>query len=405
MISNRNLTYNSEAIHVARKQELADDSVMLTWTPLFHDMGLLLGVFQGVYDNHISILMTPIAFIQKPIRWLRAISKYRATLSGGPNFAFAVCNDKISPQDCEGIDLSTWRLAYNSAEPVRAETQDGFYKKFSPYGFKYRTFFPCYGLAETTLLVSGYGNAKETITYPADRNALEEGQVIPCDQSDPKNCNPQVCCGSPLLGIQTVIVDPVSQEHCHPDEIGEIWVSGGNVAEGYWNRDDETRESFQARIKDSNEGPFLRTGDLGFVHAGQLYVTGRYKDLIIVRGRNYYPQDIEDTVQKSHPAMRPGGGAAFSIKKDGTEHLVIIQEVRKEYLDPSLWDQASINEVFKTIRYDIAREHGIRASCVTLIIPSTIPKTSSGKIMRSECQELFHNGELKTVVEWRAPIL
>lgn len=398
IISNQNLYYNSRMIFAIRGREYADDSLLLTWTPLFHDMGLILGVFQGVYDRHASVLMNPIAFIQKPVRWLRAISTYRATFSGGPNFAYAVCVDKIRPEDCEGLDLSEWRIAYNGAEPVRAETHSSFAQKFSPFGFKPKSFQPAYGLAETTLLVSSYGGVEETVTFPAIRADLEKGKITPGDPLDEKNVQALVSCGPPKLDLSIEIVNPHTCERCAPDEVGEIWLQGENVAEGYWNRPEETEISFRARINERDEGPFLRTGDLGFMYEGDLYVTGRHKDMIIIRGRNYYPQDIENTVQQSHPGLRPGSTAAFSFKADGFEQLIIVQEVRKEYVKHKDWDEG-----IKKIRFDVAREYGIRAHGIVLIFPSTIPKTSSGKIMRAECREMYLNNKLVPAAEWRAP--
>jgi acyl-CoA synthetase (AMP-forming)/AMP-acid ligase II len=398
VISYRNLSYNRHVIREVRKHELTPESVTFHWVPLFHDMGLIAGVFQTVYDGSPSIMMSPIAFLQKPVRWLKGISKYRVTGSGGPNFAYELLINKATPADCEGLDLSSWVLAYNSAEPVRAETQARFSEKFKPYGFKPEAFFPCYGLAEATLLISAYGQASKTVTLPVERSALEEGKIVPFSGPDESNRQEIVSCGPPLLGVQAAIVNPNSLERCAPDQVGEIWVAGGNIGEGYWNNPAETEVNFRARIQGSDEGPFLRTGDLGFLHQGNLYVTGRQKDLIIVRGRNYYPQDIEVTVQKSHPGMRPGSGAAFAIDVDGTEHLAIVQEVRNADNDGQGWEA-----VLKKIRADIAREHGIRAHTLLLLEKGAVAKTSSGKIMRSECRNMFLNHEFKIVAEWRAP--
>lgn len=398
MISYRNLSHNRYAIRDFRRREKAKKQVILTWNPLFHDMGLLFGVFQGVFEGQLNVLMSPIAFIQKPVRWLNAISKYKATCSAGPNFSYEVCVNKITPDECQGLDLSSWRTACNGAEPVRAETQARFVEKFSPFGFRPETFSPAYGLAEATLILSGRGGSKNTVTVAVDRDAFEQGKIIPWLPGEKVKCQELVSCGPPLIGIQAVIVNPQTCLRCPPDEIGEIWTAGDSMAEGYWNRPQETEDTFRAMIKDTGEGPFLRTGDLGFIQAGEIYVTGRQKDLIIIRGRNYYPQDVEYTVQKSHLALQPGGGAAFSIEANGMEQLVVVQEVREKYLDHQSWD-----EIIKKIRFDIAREHGIRAYSVALIQRTSIPKTSSGKIMRSECRRLFLENQLETVAEWRAP--
>lgn len=397
MVTFGNLSANRHAMNQVREREEGYTQINLAWTPLFHDMGLLLGVFQGIFDGHTSLLMSPIAFIQKPIRWLQAISRYRVTFSGGPNFAYEVCVDKINPSQCAGLDLTCWRTAYNGAEPVRAETQARFAEKFAPFGFEAETLHPCYGLAEATLVVSGRGVVRgKTVTFPAQRAALEQGKIVPAAPGDEQNSQPLVSCGPPLIDIQAAIVDPFTLRRCPPDQVGEVWLRGSNIAAGYWNRPADTEASFNAMIQDSNEGPYLRTGDLGFIHQGELYITGRHKDLIIIRGRNYYPQDIEYTVQKSHPALRPGSGAAFTIQRDTIELLVVVQEVR----DPSAGEDWGA--IMQKIRFDIAREHGIRAYCVVLLERNSAPKTSSGKIQRAEARALFLANQFPVVARWCA---
>jgi acyl-CoA synthetase (AMP-forming)/AMP-acid ligase II len=399
IISFNNFSYNNHAIHQGRALEYSwDESIALTWTPLFHDMGLLLGVFMAPMNRTPSILMSPIAFMQQPLSWLKAIQKYRVTLSGGPNFAFELCANKIPLEKCEGLDLSSWVLAYNSAEPVRAETQSKFAEKFAPFGFKHEAFTPCYGMAETTLVISNYGGAPKTITCRVRRTDFEQGKLVPTDSEDPKEYVEPVSSGKPLADFKIAIVNPNTKHRCAPDEVGEIWLHGNSVGEGYWNRPEETAHTFGAHIEGTNEGPFLRTGDLGFMHEGDLYVTGRLKDLLIVRGRNYYPQDIEMTVENSHPGLRQGGGAAFAVKEDGVEQLVVAHEVQRSQMDGVDW-----NEVLKIVRANIAREHGIRAHAIVLIRRSSIPKTSSGKIMRSETRRQYLENELEIVAEWRAP--
>ena len=331
VVSYRNLSYNRNVIMGVRGREWREEGTsIISWVPLFHDMGLITGIFQCVFDNSTGVLMSPIAFMQKPVRWLRTISNYKGTASGGPNFSYEVCVNKITPEECQGLDLSSWKLAFNSAEPVRAETQARFAKKFAPYGFEPEAFTPCYGLAEATLLISGYNGAAQTVTTPVKRAELEKGKLAPCEAGDETACANLVSCGPPLLDLQVAIANPQTGARSAPDEIGEIWVSGENICEGYWKLPEDTKEIFQARLQDSGEGPFLRTGDLGFMRDGNLYVTGRKKDLIIFRGRNYYPQDIELTVQNSHPLIRPGSGAAFSVSANGGEHVVVVQEVREK---------------------------------------------------------------------------
>ena len=399
IISHRNFSHQMHALHASRALEYSrDDSAILSWTPLFHDMGLLVGIFLTVVDHTPGIMMSPIAFMQQPLSWLKAIQKYRVTASGGPNFAYELCANKIPVEKCEGLDLSTWKLAYNSAEPVRAETQTKFAEKFAPFGFKPQAFHPCYGMAESTLVITVYGGAEKTIAYRVRRADFEEGKLIPADSDNPKDFVETISSGLPLVDFQVKIVNPNSRQACAIDQVGEVWVKGDSVGEGYWNRPEETAHTFGAQIEGTGEGPFLRTGDMGFLHEGHLYITGRLKDLLIVRGRNYYPQDIEMTVEKSHTGLRAGGGAAFAVNANGMEGLVAVQEVQRREMAGVDW-----NEVIKTIRANVAREHGIRAYAVVLIRKTSIPKTSSGKIQRSEAHRQFIANELDIIAEWRAP--
>ncbi len=397
VISFRNLSTDAHAIRQTRRFELSDESVALNWAPLFHDMGLMVSVFQTLMDKTPSLMMSPIAFMQNPASWLRNIQKYRVTGSGAPNFAYELCINKIPLEKCEGLDLSSWKLAYNSAEPVRAETQQGFAEKFAPFGFNPIAFAPCYGLAEATLVVSSYTGEPKTITLTIKRSDFEEGRVTPTEASE-KDSVTMVSSGQPLADLRVAIVNPQTKQRCESNHVGEVWVAGGNIAEGYWRRPEETEHTFGARIESTGEGPFLRTGDLGFTHEGHIYITGRLKDLVIVRGRNYYPQDVEMTVENSHPGLRAGGGAAFAVKINDVEQLIAVHEVQRRELPGVDW-----NEVIKQVRANIAREHGIRAYAVILIRKSSIPKTSSGKIMRSETRRQFLENELDIVAEWRAP--
>jgi acyl-CoA synthetase (AMP-forming)/AMP-acid ligase II len=400
VISYRNFSHNMHALHETRIRgnEYADDSVILTWTPLFHDMGLLIGTFLTPMDGTPSILMPTIQFMQNPLNWLKAIQKFKATASGGPNFAYDLCVNKIPLEKCEGLDLSTWKIAYNSAEPVRAETQARFAEKFAPFGFRPESQAPCYGMAETTLVISFYTGQPKTIAQRFRRADFEEGRLVPSDSNDPKETVEAVSSGTPLVDYQIAIANPKTRKRCAPNEVGEVWVSGDSVGEGYWNRPEDTKHTFGAHIAETHEGPFLRTGDLGFMHDGHLYITGRLKDLLIVRGRNYYPQDVEMTVERTHPALRAGGGAAFSVTEDNVEQLIVVHETQRREIEGVDW-----NEVIKAIRANIAREHGIRAHAVILIRRATIAKTSSGKIQRSEMKRQYLANELQIVAEWRAP--
>lgn len=397
VISYRNFSQNMHALHATGANE-PDDAVILTWTPLFHDMGLLIGVFLTPMYGTPSILMPTIQFMQNPLNWLRNIQKNKATVTGGPNFAYDLCVNKIPLEKCEGLDLSIWKIAYSSAEPVRADTQARFAEKFAPFGFKPMSQSPCYGMAETTLVISYYTGQAKTVTYRVKRADFEQGKLIPCNSDDPKDYVETVSSGKPLVDFQIAIVNPKTRKRAAPNEIGEIWVHGDSVGEGYWNRPEDTKHTFGAHIAETHEGPFLRTGDLGFMYDGHLYITGRLKDLLIVRGRNYYPQDVEMTVESTHPALRAGGGAVFSVTENNVEQLVVVHEVQRREIDGVDW-----NDIIKAIRTNVAREHGIRAHAVVLIRRATISKTSSGKIMRSETRRQFLTNELQIVAEWRAP--
>ena len=400
VISYRNFSHNMHALHETRLRgnEYSDESVILTWTPLFHDMGLLTGTFLAPMDGTPSILMPTIQFMQNPLNWLKAIQKFKATATGGPNFAYDLCVNKIPLEKCEGLDLSTWKVAYNSAEPVRAETQARFAEKFAPFGFNPRSQAPCYGMAETTLVISFYANESKTIAFRGKRADFEEGRLVPSDSDNPKDYVENVSSGTPLVDYQVAIVDPKTRHRRAADEVGEVWVRGDSVAEGYWNRPEDSKHTFGAHIVGSHEGPFLRTGDLGFLHDGHLYITGRLKDLLIVRGRNYYPQDVEMTVERTHPALRAGGGAAFAVTENDVEQLVVVHETQRREIEGVDWQ-----EVIKNIRANVAREHGIRAHAVVLIRRATVAKTSSGKIQRTEMKRRFLENELDIVAEWRAP--
>ncbi|MDH5506659.1 MAG: fatty acyl-AMP ligase, partial [Anaerolineae bacterium] len=396
MISYRNIIHNIYSIFDFRRHERSSESVYVNWAPIFHDMGLIMGVAQTAYDGIPTIMMTPVSFLQRPVRWLQAITDYKATISGGPNFAYDLCINKITPEERQTLDLSSWKIAFNGAEPVRPETLSRFVEVFGPHGFHPEALQPGYGMAETTLAVTGHYAKTPPVILPVNQDALEENRIVPAAPED----TPQllVGCGPPLLDFEIAIVDPNTLEKCPPDHVGEIWLAADSVSVGYWERPEETKKTFQATIKDTGEGPFLRTGDLGFVRDNQLYITGRLKDMIIIKGRNYYPQDLELSAERSHPALEPGNGAAFSIRMDGTEQLIIVQEVKREARK-----NLDVQEVVNAIRKSIAKERGIRTYAVVLIRPHNVPKTSSGKIMRHESQNMFLKNEFEVIGEWRAP--
>ncbi|MEM9214630.1 MAG: alpha/beta fold hydrolase [Cyanobacteria bacterium P01_F01_bin.150] len=414
MVSHGNLIHNAKAI-----QERFNDtsrSLVVSWLPPYHDMGLIGGILQPVYFNMPGVLMAPVSFLQRPFRWLQAISSYRGTTSGGPNFAYDLCLRQVTPEQRDTLDLSNWSLAFSGAEPVRAETIRQFTEYFGPCGFRPEAFYPCYGMAEATLFVSGCDRTQTPTCTIVDGAALEQNTVVPsepdsqqaaiqaairADNEEGIDRRQLVGCGIPSTSQHIRIVDPSTLEPCPDLAVGEIWVSGPNVAQGYWNRPQQTAETFQAKILATGEGPFLRTGDLGFIKDEELYVTGRLKDLIVIRGLNHYPQDIEATVGEAHEQIRSGQGAAFSVdvkNEDGVreERLVIVQEVKRTALR-----RLKTGEIVTAIRQAVSQHHALQTYAVVLLKTGNVPKTSSGKIQRHACKRGFLDNSLKVVGQWR----
>ncbi|MDF5707242.1 MAG: amino acid adenylation domain-containing protein [Nostoc sp. S4] len=389
MLTHGNLLHNEEMIR--RSFQHTEESLVVGWLPLFHDMGLIGNVLQPLYLGVPSILMSPVEFLQQPLRWLKAISRYKATTSGGPNFAYDLCVHKITPEQLQGLDLSSWSLAFNGAEYIRAETLDRFAATFATCGFRREAFYPCYGMAETTLFVSGGGKKSPPIVSQVEAVALEQNRVVETNGEE-GNAKKIVGCGHAWLDEKIVIANPESLRECSFGEVGEIWVSGANVAQGYWNQPAQTEKTFNAFLTDSGKGPFLRTGDLGFIQDGELFVTGRLKDVIIIRGRNHYPQDIELTVEQSHPALNPGCGAAFAVEINGEERLVVVQEIERSSLR-----KFDVNQVTADIRRAVAQQHELQVYGVVLLKTGSLPKTSSGKIQRHACRSGFIAGNLAVV--------
>jgi len=391
MLSHENLLYNSELIHKA--VDTSPDSRIVIWLPPFHDMGLIGGVLQPVYVGCYVALMSPASFLRRPLSWLKAITQERATISGGPNFAYELCLRRIKPAQRDELDLSEWRVAFNGAEPVRASTMARFSQYFAICGFKKSSFFPCYGLAESTVFVSGGGNSKnvEQLVLSINKQFLEKNVVKLEDEQDKSQM--LVSSGKVANDLDVLIVNPETQNRCEPGEIGEIWISGSSVAQGYWQRQEETAMTFQAYLT-TGEGPYLRTGDLGFLHNEELFITGRIKDLIVIRGNNHYPQDIEQTVTESHPTLHGENGcAAFSIDVENEEQLIIVQEISRRYRD------TDFNELEVVVRDAISRHHQLNAYQIIFIQQGGIPKTSSGKIQRYRCREQLLTGNLSKIGE------
>lgn len=387
MLTHENLLHNAAAVYQAVEQRSSDSYV--SWLPVFHDMGFMAGVLQPLYAGSPCIQMSPAAFLENPARWLKTISRYKATTSGGPNFAYDLCVNKISEAERAQLDLSSWTVAFTGAEPIRAETIQRFTTAFAPYGFRENVFYPCYGLAEATLMVSGGHREANPVVHRYEKKSLENHQVHVAREGSPFNA--LVGCGSSLPDQEIAIVDPLQ---LNPTQaIGEIWVKGPSVAKGYWNLPEETAHTFRAFLEGSGDGPFLRTGDLGFIDNGELFVTGRLKDLLIIRGQNHYPQDIEFTVEQCDAILHPGCGAAFSIDFNGEERLVIVQEAanRKDH---------DLARTIQFVRQKIAEVHELAPCAVVLVRTSTIPKTSSGKIQRHACKAAFLGNSLKVIKEW-----
>ncbi len=392
MVTHNNIIRNSIAIN--KWWELKQDSVMVTWLPIFHDMGFIYTILNPLYKGYQCILMPPVVFVQKPIRWLEAISHYRGTHSAAPNFAYELSVRKTSPEQRTKLNLNSLEMVLNGSEPLRAEVIEEFVQTFALSGLKAEAISPGYGLAEATLGVSAVHKRDKPIYFYVCPTALEQNKILPVSENHP---NPRVFvgCGYTELDTKVVIVNPETFYPSNPEEVGEIWVSGSTVAQGYWQREEATKETFQAYLA-TGEGPFLRTGDLGFLFRGELFITGRVKDIIIIRGRNYYPQDIEWTVEKSHPALRTHFSAAFSVEIEGEEKVAIACEVERTYIR-----KLNIEEVFAAIRHQIWQEHELTVSVVLLLKTATIPKTSSGKIQRRACREKWLQRELDLVGEWK----
>lgn len=371
MISHHNILTNLEIIQRFFKK---NTKKACCWLPPYHDMGLIGGIFFPLSIQVPAILMSPTYFLQKPFRWLEILSKEQVSISVAPNFAYDLCVNKITHEQIKTLDLSHWHYAVNGSEPIYAETITRFNKTFAPAGFKAKAMRPVYGLAEATLIVTGSRQVKK-LTVSQTTTWISSG-------STPKN-------------IDIQIVDPVAFSIVPKGKIGEIWVKGPNIAMGYWNQSSLSKTIFQAQLLDKPGNDYLRTGDLGFTQEGDLYVTGRIKDVIIIRGMNHYPHDIEKTVSESHPALQAYATAAFSITQNNEEQLIVMQEIAREHLL-----KLNSDSVIKTIRSAILSTHGLQAHSIVLLKPFTLPKTSSGKVQRFACKECFLNQSLSHIACW-----
>jgi acyl-CoA synthetase (AMP-forming)/AMP-acid ligase II len=365
MVTHANLLHNLSDAHALAGHGAGSASV--SWLPVIHDMGLIQGVLQPAFSAFPAWLMSPVAFLQRPARWLHAISRTGATISGGPNFAYDLCVRRVSAEERAGLDLGRWRLAFSGAEPIRQATLDAFCAAFGPCGFSPDAFRPSYGLAEATLLVSTGSGAT-------------------------------VACGSPAPGTDVRIVDPHTLQECEPGAPGEIWIAGPGVAAGYWNQPDATRATFAARIGGTEAGPFLRSGDLGVLCDDGLHVTGRMKDVLIVRGIKHFPQDIEGTVERASPCLRAGCCAVFAVPGCDGDAVAVAAELEATASVRGV----SPDAVILDIREAVGAAHGIQVSAVALVAPGAIPKTTSGKLQRFACREGFLSGRMTPVSFWAA---
>jgi acyl-CoA synthetase (AMP-forming)/AMP-acid ligase II/acyl carrier protein len=403
MVSHANLLNNLECIrHAFGIGEMDEDHVSATgvfWLPAYHDMGLIGGVLTPLYMGGRSVLMSPTAFLQRPMRWLEAIHEYKATISGAPNFAYDFVARRTKAEDRATLDLSMWRLAFCGAEPIRAETFALFAEAMRPCGFQSKSLYPCYGLAEVTLLAAGPDFHNEPTVLVVNRQALSEHRVaIACGEPE-EMTQRLVGCGQAMPGHTLLLVDPATGAVCGPDQVGEVLIQGPSVAGGYWNRVDENKDEFGATVA-GREGTFLRTGDLGFTHDGELYVTGRLKDVIIIRGRNHYPQDIEQSAEAAHPSLLMGAAFALEnadLEKATAERLVIVNQVDRQFRD------ADWNQVVQAIRRAVVEHHEIDPYAIVLIRQTSLPITSSGKVQRSLCRDQYLADELKVVHAWTNP--
>ena len=391
MVSHRNILLNNQMISDC--SQVGSNAVFIAWVPHFHDMDLVGNLFQATYSGAHSVNIPPFAFLQKPVRWLRAISKYGGQFTGSPNFGFAITTKRVKPAQCEGLDLSSLQLAFNGGEPVREQTLIEFQEKFAPFGWRPDVISNCLGMAEASLFVTGTPYGQQPKIFRADAGKFERNQIASAENEE--SAYPIVSCGRFDWGDQQLkIVNPETLQICSSNELGEVWIAGSHVGQGYWQNEKETERTFRAYTADG-VGPFLRTGDLGFVRDDELYIAGRIKDLIIIDGENHYPQDIEYSAENAHPAVRKGCCAAFSVEHNQTEKAVVVIEVRTL---PDGASEADSAEIVNEIRRAVSAQHGIRLHEVVLIKPRTIYKTSSGKIQRLATKGRYLAGKLHKVM-------
>lgn len=385
VVSHENIVENSKLIQACFRN--TTESVSVCWLPPYHDMGLIDGIIQPVFTGFHSILMTPASFLQRPVRWLQAISDFRATYSGGPNFSFDYCSERINEEQLDTVDLSSLQSLYNGSERVQMPTMKRFAGRFEKTGFSIDKFTACYGLAEATLAVTASDFAACPASLRLDANELKKNRVL----ADAGETGIDIVgCGKPLGDTELLIIDPITQAETKPGETGEICVFSKSVTKGYYGIADKSNFLYW------NSKKFLRTGDLGFVSDGELFVTGRMKDIIIIRGENHDPSDIESTCFSSHESLSQNAAGAFSVEIDGVERLIVVQEARRTFLR-----RCDFEEVIDSILANISQNHKLAPYDVAIIPPGTLPKTSSGKIQRSKCREMWILEQFRAVAQLR----
>jgi len=387
MISHGNILHNLEIIHSAARQN--QDSCFVNWLPNYHDMGLIGSILYPMHVGFQSVQMSPMSFLKRPLRWLNAITKYRGTITAAPNFAYELCVTRIPPEKREGLDLRTINLALSGSEPVRANAIKRFTEAFAPYGLRLEAILPSYGLAEATCAVSGSRQLTPLVVKSFRKSSIEQNEVV--EHRGESDTIELVSCGPPLPSLSLIIVNPETLLPCPPHEVGEIWVAGDSVGAGYWNNPKETGNVFGARLKNNDDGHrYLRTGDLGFILDGNLFIASRLKDLIVINGANHYPQDIELSVEKSHPKLRQAGSAAFTVDDETGSQLIIVAEVERNASGLS-------DEIRQAIRTCLSLEHSLSVERIYLVKAGSMNKTSSGKIQRIACKQAMFHKALKRI--------
>ncbi|MCP9622785.1 fatty acyl-AMP ligase [Nocardia otitidiscaviarum] len=377
-VLHRNLVHNLELI--TANFGLTERNSLVSWLPPFHDMGLIQGMLLPVFVGMRATLMSPMTFLRNPLTWLRAISESENVLAGGPNLAYGLCTKRISPAEAALLDLSGWEMAFVGAEPVDPKTLRAFADTFAVSGFRAESFVPTYGLAESTLYVSGgpVGAGARPRRFSTDE--LERGVAIEWPTGR------ELLSMGPVRPEHVAVVDRATGRRCPDNRVGEIWLRGASVAAGYWNKPEQTRGAFAATIAGEDGAEYLRTGDLGFVCAGELYVSGRSKELMIVHGRNIFPQDVERTIVSNHPMLRPGGCAVFAATIDNEDRVIAVQELN-DTLEPG-----SAAALEGSIRDIVSRVHAISLHQVVFVEKGAVPKTTSGKIQRQRLRETYSAG-------------